>query len=136
MIDKSLLSDLEYRITGACIEVHKSLGPGLLESVYQKCLCREFELQEINFSTEQVLKIYYKGSELDTDLRADFYVENCIVVELKAVEKILPIHEAQLISYMKMLEAPKGLLINFNCINIIQAGKKSFVNDLYRYLSD
>lgn len=136
MIDKSLLSDLEYRITGACIEVHKSLGLGLLESVYQKCLCREFELQEINFSTEQVLKIYYKGSELDTDLRADFYVENCIVVELKAVEKILPIHEAQLISYMKMLEAPKGLLINFNCINIIQAGKKSFVNDFYRYLSD
>lgn len=134
MIDKNFINDLEYRVTGACIEVHKALGSGLLESIYHKCLIKELQIQGIRFTTEQSIIINYKDLVLDTQLRADLYIENCLIVELKAVEKILPVHEAQLLTYMKILEAPKGLLINFNCTNIIQNGKKPFVNEYFRYL--
>lgn len=135
MIDKNYLDNLEYKITGACIEVHKALGPGLLESVYQRCLIRELRLQNIRFVSEQIITISYKDLILDTDLRADLFIENCMVLELKSIETILPIHEAQILTYMKLLEAPKGLLINFNCTNIIQNGKKPFVNEFYRSIS-
>jgi GxxExxY protein len=91
MIDKKFIDDLEYRVTGACIEVHKALGPGLLESIYHKCLIRELQLQIIQFITEQSIIINYKNFTLDTELRADSFIENCLVVELKAVEKILPV---------------------------------------------
>lgn len=130
MINKTFLDNLEYKITGACIEVHKLLGPGLLESIYQKCLIKELQLQNINFSAEERITIYYKDILLDCDLRADLFIESCIVLELKSVEKILPIHEAQILTYMKLLNVPKGLLINFNCTNIVQHGKKAFVNNL------
>jgi GxxExxY protein len=130
MIGKTFLDDLEYRITGACIEVHKALGPGLLESIYQKCLMRELQLRNINFLAEERITISYKEVLIDCEFRADFFIENCIVLELKAVEKVLSIHEAQILTYMKLLKAPKGLLINFNCTNIIQNGKRSFVNEL------
>jgi len=136
MINKAFLDDLEYRITGACIEVHKSLGPGLLESIYHKCLIRELQLQSISFNSEQLIIVPYKDILLDSELRADLFIENCIVVELKSVETILPIHEAQLLTYMKLLKAPKGLLINFNCTNIINNGKKPFVNEFYRSILD
>lgn len=129
MINKTFLDNLEYRLTGACIEVHKLLGPGLLESIYQKCLMRELHLQNINFSAEERVTIYYKDILLDTELRADLFIENCMILELKSVEKILPIHEAQILTYMKLLNVPKGLLINFNCTNIVQNGKKAFVNE-------
>jgi GxxExxY protein len=132
MIDKIYLDNLEYTITGACIEVHKALGPGLLESVYHKCLIRELQLQNILFVSEQIVAVSYKDIILDTELRADLFIENCIVLELKSVETILPIHEAQILTYMKLLGAPKGILINFNCTNIIQNGKKPFVNEFYR----
>lgn len=135
MIDKNYLDNLEYKITGACIEVHKALGPGLLESVYQRCLIRELRLQNIRFVSEQIITISYKDLILDTDLRADLFIENCMMLELKSIETILPIHEAQILTYMKLLEAPKGLLINFNCTNIIQNGKKPFVNEFYRSIS-
>lgn len=134
MIDKNFINDLEYRVTGACIEVHRTLGPGLLESIYHRCLIRELQIQGLRFVTEQLILVNYKDLILDTELRADLFIENCLVLELKAVEKILPVHEAQLLTYMKILEAPKGLLINFNCTNIIQNGKKPFVNDYFRYL--
>ena len=133
MIDKNFINDLEYRVTGACIEVHKALGPGLLESIYHKCLIRELQILGINFTTEQSILVNYKDLILNTELRADLYIEQCLVLEMKAVEKILPVHEAQLLTYMKILEAPKGLLINFNCTNIIQNGKKPFVNEYFRY---
>jgi GxxExxY protein len=133
---KKQLRELEYDITGACIEVHRNIGPGLLESVYHKCLAREFQLRNIRFSSEMMVKVFYKDIDLETDLRVDFFVEQCIVLELKAVEKILPIHEAQILTYMKLTECPKGLLVNFNCTNIIVEGKKSYVNSFYTEIPD
>ena len=134
MITRSELDALEYQITGACIEVHKHLGPGLLESVYQKCLSRELQLRNISFKSEHIISVHYKGVIVDTALRTDFLIGSDLLVELKAVESILPIHEAQILTYMKLLKAPKGLLINFNCTNIIHHGKKSYVNEFYREL--
>ena len=134
MITRSELDALEYQITGACIEVHKHLGPGLLESVYQKCLSRELQLRNISFKSEHIISVHYKGVMLDTALRTDFLIGSDLLVELKAVESILPIHEAQILTYMKLLKVPKGLLINFNCTNIIHQGKKSYVNEFYREL--
>ncbi|KQB98996.1 GxxExxY protein [Pedobacter sp. Hv1] len=131
MINKAFLDDLEYRVTGACIEVHKILGPGLLESIYHQCLARELQVRDINFSSECKIQIVYKGTLIDSSLRADLFIEDCSVLELKAIDNILPIHEAQILTYMRILKAPKGLLINFNCTNIIQFGKKPFVNEFY-----
>lgn len=129
MISKTFIDNLEYKVTGACIEVHKLLGPGLLESVYHKCLIRELQIQKINFKSEQSIILPYKGILLDSELRADLFIENCLILELKSVESILPIHEAQILTYMKLLKAPKGLLINFNCTNIVQTGKRAFVSE-------
>ena len=134
MLTRKYLEELEYQVTGACIEVHKQLGPGLLERVYHQCLAREFQFKNILFSSEHVVKIIYRDLELDSLLRADFLVERCLIIEVKAVEIILPIHKAQILTYMKLLKAPKGLLVNFNCNNIVQEGKTSFVNDFYREL--
>jgi len=129
MIYKSFLDQLEYKVTGACIEVNKILGPGLLESVYQKCLMRELQMQNINFQAEHPIVLSYKDTLLDTELKVDLVIENCLVLELKAVENILPIHEAQILTYMKLLRIPKGLLVNFNSTNIVHNGKKCFVNE-------
>lgn len=134
MLTRRHLEDLDYRITGACIEVHKHLGPGLLESVYHQCLARELQMRNIEFSSGHVVNVIYKDIQLDTLLRADFLIENSLIIEIKAVEQILPIHKAQLLTYMKLLKTPKGLLINFNCANIIHEGKISFVNEFYREL--
>lgn len=134
MITKNRLDELEYQVTGACIEVHKALGPGLLESVYQQCLAFELDLRGISYAQECIVNVIYKGKNLDTRLRADFVIENCMVVELKAVDKFEPIHFAQLLTQMKLLGLPKGLLMNFNCLNIVQDGKKPFVNEFYRKL--
>jgi len=131
-MNKTFLDHLEYKVTDACIEVHKILGPGLLENVYQKCLMRELKLQQINFTAEHSISLAYKDVLLDTELRADLVIENCMVLELKSVESIQPIHEAQILTYMKLLKVPKGLLINFNSTNIVQHGKRSFVSE-YMY---
>ena len=112
----------------------KKLGPGLLESVYHKCLKHELELEGINCLTEMKIPINYKGIQIDTELRCDLIIENELIVELKAVEKVLPIHEAQLMSYMKLLNVPIGLMLNFNCSNIYREGQKTYVNKLYRNL--
>lgn len=134
MMSKQMLDDLEYVLTGAVIAVHKNMGPGLLESVYHKCLAHELDLRGLQYTSQLTIPIPYKGITIDAELRPDFVVEDCTIIEIKAVESILPIHEAQLLTYMKLLEAPKGLLINFNCINIIKSGKKAFVNEYYRQL--
>ena len=110
---KKYLDELTHRIIGAAIEVHKALGPGLLESVYQKCSEHEYSLQGISFQSELPVPIIYKGVKLETDFRADFFIEEIMVVEFKAVQELLPIHEAQLLTYMKLLKAPKGIIINF-----------------------
>ena len=99
-ITKSYLTDLTYQINGAAIEVHKFLGPGLLESVYHKCLKKELNLRGISFKSELLVPIIFKDLEIETDLRCDLFIENCIVLELKAIETILPIHHAQLMTYI------------------------------------
>ncbi len=131
---KKYLDELTYEVVGAAIEVHKSLGPGLLESVYQQCLAKEFVLRSIQYNRHLEVPVDYKGLELDTLLKCDFLVENALVVELKAVDALAPVHEAQLLTYMKLLQKPKGILINFNVTNIFKEGQKTMVNELYRNL--
>ena len=134
MITQSFLTDLNYKINGATIEVHKNLGPGLLEMVYHKCLIEEFTLRNINFKSEVVVPLIYKGKSLNCDLRCDFLVENLIVVELKSVSEIHDIHRAQLLNYMKLLKVPKGILLNFNVINLYHEGQETLVNKYYEML--
>lgn len=118
MITQSYINDIAYKIVGCAIEVHKELGPGLLESVYQKCFVKELELKGFKINQQIKIPISYKGENLDCDLRLDVLVEDLIIVELKSVESMLPLFKAQLLTYMKLLEKPKGLLINFNTENI------------------
>lgn len=136
MLTRKYLNQLEYEIFGACLEVHKALGPGLLESVYHQCLTREFELRGTNFTSEKLISVVYKGIDVNTILKADFVIEEVFILEIKAVESILPIHEAQLLTYMKLLGCSKGLLLNFNTSNLYHNGRKSFVNELFRSLPD
>ena len=133
---KTYLKDLIYQVNGCAIEVHKHLGPGLLESVYHSCLKKELTIRGFNFQTELTIPVNYKGLEVEAGLRCDLFLEKSLVVELKAVEKVLPIHEAQLLTYMKLLEAPIGLIINFNVKHIFKEGQKTYVNELYRYLEE
>ena len=106
--------NLTERIIGAAIEVHRELGPGLLESVYEECLCREFQLREVPFERQVPLPVKYKGIQLGCELRIDLMVGNAVVLELKSVEAVDPIHEAQLLTYLKLSGKSVGLLINFN----------------------
>jgi len=133
---KKYLNELTYKIVGCAIEVHKYLGPGLLESVYEKCFLRELALREILFRNQLWVPIQYKGLELDTQLRLDVLIEDLLCVELKAQEGFLPIHDAILLSYMQMLQKPKGVLINFHCVNIFKEGQRTLVNDLFALLPD
>ena len=105
-------------VIGAAIEVHRQKGPGLLESIYEKCLMREFDVLGIPATNQVLVTVEYKGFMFDEPLRLDVYVDKCLVVELKAVETVLPIHKAQVMSYMKLLDAPLGLLINFHCVRL------------------
>jgi len=118
------------KIIGAAIEVHKQLGPGLLESAYQICLAREMELRGINFEREKPLPIIYKGTNLDQGYRLDFLVEDSIIVELKSVKKLNEIHHAQTLSYLKLANLQLGLLLNFNVIRLKQGGIKRIANNL------
>ena len=106
--------NLTWQIIGAAIEVHKHLGPGLLESVYQISLARELALRRIPFRREVNIPVMYKGEPLDANFRADFIIDDRVILELKAIKKLLPVHEAQLITYMKIASCSVGLLINFN----------------------
>ncbi len=133
-ITKQYLDDLTFKIIGAAIEVHKTLGPGLLESVYERALKFELEKLGLNFKTQQYIPLFYKGIDLGTGLRFDILVEDLIVVELKAVDYLLPVFDAQLLTYMKLLEKPKGILINFNCTNIYYEGQKTMVNSYFELL--
>lgn len=135
-ITKSFLKDLVYQVNGAAIEVHKEYGAGLFESVYHRCMEHELSLRGINFVSEMKVPVIYKGLELDAELRYDLYIENILPVELKAVEKVLPVHQAQIMTYMNLLKAPEGLLINFNVANIFKEGQKTYVNEFYRNLPD
>jgi len=107
-------SRLTQPIIGGAIEVHKDKGPGLVESIYEWCLTKELELRGLNSINQKVVKIHYKGFVRDEPLRFDLLVNESVLLEIKSVENILPIHKAQLLSYMKLLDVPLGLLINFN----------------------
>ena len=130
------LKDLVYKVNGAAIEVHKTLGPGLLERIYHKCLAHELKCLGINFVSEQIIPVIYKGYLIETDLFCDLFIENKLIVELKSVEQILPIHEAQILTYMKIMQIPLGLVINFNSDNIYKNGQRTFVNEIYRNLPE
>jgi GxxExxY protein len=134
MITQKLLDELTYEIIGSAIEVHKIMGRGLLESVYHQCMKEELSLRKINFLTELKIPVLYKEKKLDIDFRCDLFVENSIVVELKAVNELHPVFDAQLLTYMKLLKCPKGILLNFNSSNIFKEGQKTFVNEYYSKL--
>jgi len=108
------VNDITHEIIASAIEVHRALGPGLLESVYEECLCRELTLRGITFERQRPLQVEFKGLRLDCGYRLDLLVERQVVVEIKAVESVLPIHEAQLLTYLKLGGWKIGLLINFN----------------------
>ena len=112
LFDKA--AGLTEKIIAAAIEVHRDKGPGLIESIYQWCLLKELELRGLSYVSQKSVPIEYKGFVRDEPLRFDVLVEDCVLVEAKAVEKILPIHKAQLLSYLKLLNVPIGLLINFH----------------------
>jgi len=127
---KKEITQLSYEITGFAIKVHKTLGPGLLESVYEECL--KIELIKNSYDVKQQLyfPINYEGIEIETKLVVDLLVNDTIIIELKAVEEVLPIHEAQLLTYMKVLKKPQGLIINFFTNNITKS-MKPFINDFF-----
>ena len=136
MITQKYLDELTYEVIGSSIEVHKTMGRGLLESVYHKCLKEELLHRKINFLTEMRVPLIYKGKDLEVDFRCDLFIENCLVVELKSILQLNPISEAQLQTYMRLLKAPKGIIINFNCFNIFKEGQKTFVNEYFKNLPE
>jgi GxxExxY protein len=111
-------SELSNQVFGCAIEVHRNLGPGLLESTYQQCLAHELSINDIEFRVEHPLPVVSKDIRLDCGYRIDLLVENEIVLELKSVEKLAPIHEAQLLSYLKLANKKQGFLINFNVVRL------------------
>ena len=115
------LNLVTHDIIGAAIEVHRSLGPGLLESVYLECVCHELRMRNVVFDREIPVPLYYKGLQLDQNYRLDLIVAGSIIVELKSVEKLLPVHQAQLLTYLKLKRLPLGLLINFN-VAVLRSG--------------
>jgi len=119
---------LTHAIIGAAIEVHRILGPGLLESVYEECLCRELKLRELDFQRQVPLPVVYKGLKLECGYRLDVIVCKSVVLEIKAVDVIAPVHEAQLLTYLKLSGKRTGLLFNFNVV-VLKDGLKRFVMD-------
>lgn len=134
MITRQYLDKLTYEIIGAAIEVHKHLGPGLLESVYHACMVEEMSSRSIYCQTEVPVSVRYKSIKLDVRLRCDLIVEDCIVVEFKAIREMTNIDRAQLLTYMNLLKKPKGILINFNCSNVFKEGQITLVNEYYNQL--
>ncbi|MBK8551210.1 MAG: GxxExxY protein [Ignavibacteria bacterium] len=118
MITERYVNEICYRIVGCSIEVHKNLGPGLLESIYEKCMIEELKSNNLEVKSQVIIPIYYKGKDLNTILKIDLLVEGLVIVELKAVESMISLYSAQLLSHLKLTGKPKGLLINFNCQNI------------------
>ncbi len=132
---KKEVTQMSYEIVGCAIRVHKELGPGLLESIYEKCLKYELELNGFEVIQQQKIPVKYRGKEMDVDLRLDLLINDTVIVELKAIENILPVHEAQLLTYMKLLKKPQGLLINFFTDKITKT-IKPFVNEYFEILDD
>ncbi|MEM6257644.1 MAG: GxxExxY protein [Planctomycetota bacterium] len=113
------VNELTEQIIGAAIDVHRVLGPGLLESAYESCLCLELSQRDIRFQRQVEMPLEYKGSTVDCGFRFDLLVEGLVIMELKAVDRVLPIHEAQLMSYLRLSKLKTGLLINFNVTRLV-----------------
>jgi len=124
--EKLYEEELTGAIIGAAIEVHKQVGPGLLESTYEECLCRELELQGIAFERQKPLPLEYKGVRLDCGYRLDLLVKDRVILEIKSVEALAAIHEAQMLTYLRLTGVKVGLLINFN-VPVLKDGIKRFV---------
>jgi len=120
--------EITEQVIGSCIEIHKQIGPGLLESAYEECLCHELAQRNVRFERQRPLPVKYKNVTLDCGYRLDLVVENRIILELKTVENLLPIHEAQLLTYLKLSGLTLGLLINFN-VPILKIGIKRIANN-------
>ena len=127
-MEREKLNILSKQILEASLEVHRIMGPGLLESVYEACLLKELEIRNIKAESQVRIPLVFKGYELDKDYRIDVLVEKEIIIEIKAVEKLLPVHEAQLISYLKLADKRLGFLINFN-VSLLKNGFRRFVNN-------
>jgi GxxExxY protein len=123
------INKLSSKVIGAAIEVHKALGPGLLELVYEECISHELSLRDISFERQKPLSVFYKGKKLDCGYRLDIVVENAMILELKSCEKIEPIHKAQLLTYLKLSGLNLGLLLNFN-VPVMRDGIVRIVNEL------
>lgn len=119
---KLLHENLTEAVIGAAIEVHRALGPGLLESAYEECLCHELRLRQIPFARQVPLPVEYKTIKLDCGYRLDVVVENAVILEIKCVEHVLPVHEAQLLTYLKMTHKRVGLILNFNVPTLARGG--------------
>jgi GxxExxY protein len=118
MITQKYISEISYKIIGCAFEVHKHLGPGLLESVYELSLIDEMKSAGLSVKSQIYVPVYYKGKDLGGTLKLDLLVNDLVIVELKAVEQMIPLYKAQLLSYLKLTGKPKGLLLNFHCENI------------------
>jgi GxxExxY protein len=123
------INSITEKVIGCAIEVHRAIGPGLLESAYEECLCYELKEQGLNFKRQVPLPVVYKGVKLDCGYVLDIIVEDLVILEIKAVERVMPIHEAQLLSYLRMLDKRIGLILNFN-MPIMKNGIKRIVNGL------
>jgi GxxExxY protein len=134
IVTQDYVNDIAYKIVACAIEVHKTLGPGLLESIYHTCLIEELEQSGLIIESQVEVPVKYKGKDIGGKPRIDILVNELIIVELKSVESILPVHKAQLLSYMKLAHVPKGLLINFNCDNIVKQ-MVPLVNEIFSNLS-
>ena len=120
------INDLTGQIIGAAIEVHKALGPGLLESVYEECLCCELDLRKLHYKRQHAIPVQYKGVKLDCGYRIDLLVEDLVILELKALDNLEPIHEAQILTYLKLTHLKVSLLINFN-VPVLKQGIRRFL---------
>ena len=127
--------DASEQVIGACIEVHRHLGPGLLESTYQSCLKYELGLRGLKFVSEKPLPVAYKGILLDCGYRLDFVIDDCIVLEIKAVERLLPVHQAQVLTYLKLTGLSTALLVNFN-VALIKDGLRRLTRKPHLSLPD
>jgi len=120
MLTQKIINEISFQIVSCSIEVNKELGPGLIESIYEKCLIYELQKNGFEVKSQLILPIKYKNQIIESGLRIDLLINDIVIVELKAVDIIIPMYKAQLLTYLKLSGKPKGLLINFNCTNITQ----------------
>jgi GxxExxY protein len=134
MITQKVINKLTKDIIGCAIDVHKEFGPGMLEKTYEKALLMVLAEKGLKVQSQLEVPVTFRGIVIDNAFKLDLLVEDLIIVELKAVEKILPVHEAQLITYLKLMKKPKGILINFYSTNIFYEGQKTFITEEYSKL--